>query len=883
LTIKKLNTTLTTLVCLTGILMVTSCSTKKNTWTRRAYHNVTCHYNVYWNGKNALKEGEENLQQNVVNNYNEILRVYNYGTKQDAQKLNPKMDRAIKKASIGIQKHSMYFGGQEWVKYVRYSYLLMGKAHFFKQDYVSARRVFDYVAKEYSEDPISNEAYLWLAKTHIETERFEKAEATLNLLYSKTETGYVQQSVLDDLPLVQADFYIAQENYFDAYPYLERGVEVGNDREVITRSLFILGQINQMEGDLDLATEYFQKVVKRNPDYVMAFEARMNIAECYDEGTGDSKHINKVLLKMAKDFRNKEFLDQIYYALADVALKDGNVDLAIDYLKKSVSSSVQDNYQKSTSALTLADIYFRQADYVPAEAYYDTAVSFLPQDYPGYEMIKNKANVLSEIVVHAQTIHIQDSLQTLAMMDTTQLLALVDGIIEEYKTEQEQLAIEAEQGFESGTQFVTVGDSRGSQQVGGQWYFYNTQAMSMGRSEFKQKWGDRKLEDNWRLSDKRMVAQTFNEELNEEGLPLNDSVQNGEVIPSDPETREYYLVNIPNTEEELQESYTLEIDAYQKLGFLYLEELNDTAIALETYLEFQEKYPDNEFRIESWYALYKIYNNQGNKEKASYYKSLIVSNYPESDYARVILDPDYYIKLSEEKGQSAKLYERTYAAYERGQYIRVITYADKAIEQYPNDSSLMPRFLFLRAISIGKVDVPDSLYVALERLIAEYPQSDVVPRAKSVMEMLQKEYGIGERLVEDDENVNPEKETLFTYDPDNLHLTVIVFNSETIEIDPLKVRLSDFKKKYFRLVRLNIKSLMLDNQRALITIGNFEDANLANDFYTAVKNDEYVLSGMNPEEYNLFVISTNNYPILYREKNVTDYIEFFDEYYKSEE
>jgi len=185
LTIKKLNTTLAALVCLTGILIVTSCSTKKNTWTRRAYHNVTCHYNVYWNGKNALKEGEENLQQNAVNNYNEILRVYNYGTKQDAQKLNPKMDRAIKKASIGIQKHSMYFGGQEWVKYVRYSYLLMGKAHFFKQDYVSARRVFDYVAKEYSEDPISNEAYLWLAKTHIETERFEKAEDAWNRIISR--------------------------------------------------------------------------------------------------------------------------------------------------------------------------------------------------------------------------------------------------------------------------------------------------------------------------------------------------------------------------------------------------------------------------------------------------------------------------------------------------------------------------------------------------------------------------------------------------------------------------------------------------------------------------------------------------------------------------
>lgn len=884
MTIKKLNIIVAALVFLTGILTIASCSTKKNTWSRRAYHNVTCKYNVYWNGRNALVEGEENLQQNLVNNYNEVLRVYNYGTKQDAQKLNPKMDRAIKKASIGIQKHSMYFGGEERVKYVRYSYLMMGKAHFFKHDFVSARRVFDYVAKEFADDPISNEGYLWLAKTHIETERFEKAEATLNLLYSKLENSYVQQSVRNDLPLVQADFYIAQGNYDAAYAYLERGVELGNEKELITRTMFILGQINQLEGDLDLATFYFQKVVNRNPDYIMAFEARMNIAQCYDEGTGDSKNITKTLLKMAKDFRNQEFLDQIYFALADVALKDNDVDLAIDYLKKSVSTSVQDNYQKSTSALTLADIYFQRAEYMPAEAYYDTAVSFLPSDYPNYDQIKNKANVLSDIVIHAQTIYLQDSLQRLVSMDTNQLLAIIDGIIEDYQIKQEQMAIEAEEAFEQGTQFVTVGDNRNSQRLGGQWYFYNTQAMGLGRSEFKKKWGDRKLEDNWRISDKRLIMQTVNEDLNEEGVSAaNDTVQGGNTMPSDPETREYYLAGLPQSETELQESYDLEIDAYQKLGFLYLEELNDTAIALQTYLDFQKKYPENKYRIESWYALYKIYNSQGNAEQASYYKSLIVSNYPDSDYARVIIDPDYYIKLSQEKGQSAKLYERTYLAYEKEQYSRVITYADRALEQYPNDSTLLPRFLFLRAISVGKVDVADSLYVALKNLIDVYPQSDVVPRAKSVMTMLQKEYGFGDQVSIDEETGKIIEESPFSFKPDEMHLVVMILNSEVVEIDPLKVRISDFKKKYFRLVQLRVKSLMLDNQRAIITIGNFEDATAAYDFYTAIENDEYVLSGINNDDLELFAISTNNYPILYREKNVSDYMEFFKEYYKDKQ
>jgi outer membrane protein assembly factor BamD (BamD/ComL family) len=377
--------------------------------------------------------------------------------------------------------------------------------------------------------------------------------------------------------------------------------------------------------------------------------------------------------------------------------------------------------------------------------------------------------------------------------------------------------------------------------------------------------------------------QTLNEELNEEGVSsLNDSVQGVAAAPTDPETREYYLAGIPKTETELQESYNLEIDAYQKLGFLYLEELNDTAIALNTYIEFQKKYPDNKYRIESWYALYKIYSNQGDKEQAAYYKSLIISNYPESDYARVIVDPDYYIKLSEEKGQSAKLYERTYLAYENEQYNRVITYADRAIEQYPTDTALLPRFLYLRAISIGKVDVADSLYVALQKLIELYPQSEVVPRAKSVMQMLQKEYGLGDQLSVDAETGKIVKESPFKYKPDDMHLVVMILNSDVVDIDPLKVRISDFKQKYFRLVQLRVKSLMLDNQRAIITIGNFEDAAAAYDFYTAIENDQYVLSGINKDDFELFAISTNNYPILYREKNVSDYVEFFEANYKEE-
>lgn len=856
--------------------MFDSCSTKKNTWTRRAFHNVTCHYNVYWNGMVSLGEGEQLLLDKVVDDYNKVIPVNNYGTKEDATTLNPKMDRTIKKASIGIQRHSMTFGGEEKVKWVRDSYLMMGKAHFYKQDYTSARRVFDFVAKEYETSPIHYDAILWLAKTYIQTERFEKAEAMLNLLQSKVKEEDFPRKVEQEMPEVYADFYLLRGNYNDAYPYLERGIEVGRDHYLVTRMYFILGQINHLENDFNKATEYYAKVVKRNPPYKMAFEAQMNIAECYNEGAGDSRAINKVLLKMAKETKNLEYLDQIYYALAQVALGDEQDTLAIGYLRKSVSTSVSDNVQKTTSALELADLYFERSNYEGAQAYYDTASMSLPKEYPNYHAIVNKTAILSELVDYVQTITLQDSLQRLASMDTALLNEMIDELIVEYEEEQERIAEERENG--GGTQFVDMSRSKPGQPLGAGWYFDNTAALGRGRTEFIKKWGDRKLEDNWRLTDKRMIMQSFEEDLGDEDtITRQDSTI---VLVTNPRDRNFYLQHIPRTPEQLVISDSLIVEAYNKLAYLYLEELRDTTIALDTYLDFQQKYPDNKFRLESWYALYKIYKEEGNHEEAAFYSNLIISNFPDSNYAKVIQDPEYFIKLSQQQNQVAKLYEKTYKAFNREQYFRVITYADQARDQYPEDTTYVPKFLYLRAISLGAVNVADTLYSSLISLVQDYPSHSIAPMAKSVIQTLQIEYGFG---VPDSLNLASSASSntsIYSFNAEDMHLIMIIVDSEDVNISALKVRISDFNKKYFRLKRLRVKSLMLDDQFTIITVGNFDSSDEAGNYLLALQNDEYVVSGLQNKDFQVFAISSSNYPLFYRDKGIPDYKAFFEEYYK---
>ena len=873
-----------------------SCSTKKNTWTRRAFHNLTSHYNVFWNGLMSLQEGEKLQREKAKDDFNHVLRVYNFGTKAEAKSLFPKMDRTIEKSSIAIQRHSMVFSGRERVKWIPDSYLIMGIAHFYKQDYISARRVFDYIYTEYKENPIRFESLLWLAKTYTQMERPAKADATLNLLTSKMEDEDFPKKVYQELPLVQADLLITQKNFFDAYPHLERALEINNDRFMINRVLFILGQINQKDGDFNRATKYYAKLIKRNPPNELAFNARLNMAESYDSKTGNSKAITKLLMKMTKEAKNKEFLDQIYYALSEVALEDNNDTLAINYLRKSVAFSKSNNYQKAMSSLKVANLFFDNTDYSLAQNYYDTAVSVMPANFPNYKNIKERAGILTDIVTNHQTIKEQDSLQNLANMAPADRNAIIDAVIEKYRKaeelkrkmeEEERDAREAEQMAMANGNRKNMGGRGGPggpPSLGGgngKWYFYNPQALSKGYTEFVRKWGKRKLTDNWFISDKRQMM-INPDELGDEIVADSSSADSSGAVKATetPYNRAYYLKGLPKTKEDFKNSDSLILEAYNKLGYLYKESLRDTSAAITIYNEFINRFPNNKYELESWFALYQLYTEQGDVSDAAKFKSLILGKYPESDYAKVIVDPDYFAKQAEKKGQEAKLYERAYKAYEKEQYFRVLSYANRAIDEYPDNEILKPRFLFLRAMALGKVTTADSMYTEMKSLVTKYPKSDITPMANDVMSMLRGEYGF-----DGGNEAGPEKKKKeYKYKADNRipFFVILSVNSNKVKVNPLKVRVSDFNKKYFRLRKFRIKSLILDNQRTLITIGNFNNKKDAANYFKALKGDEYVLSGVSKKDYKLFPISTKNYPIMYRDKDVKGYLEFMKENYHFE-
>lgn len=880
------------LAILLAIMVLASCSTKKNKWNRRVWHNMTSHYNVWWNGNQSMKEGEKTLRDNVKDDYTKTLPVFNYGTKENALALNQPMDRTIEKDAICIQKHSMRFNNEERVRWIDDAFIDMGKAHFYKQDYVPARRTFEYAATQFRKSPDRFTATLWLAKTYIATKQYEKAESMLQaiLVASDNEDEKIPKYVRTNIDLVYADYYIAMGKENDAVKYLRSALLTAKGKYNKTRAMFILGQIYQNQDDKPRATEQFKNVIRKHPSYEMTFEAKMNLARCYD---ADTTTIMKMLNNMLKDSKNTDFKDRIYYAMAGVALENQNVDDGVKYLRRSVATSTTNNMQKIKSSLDCANILFGNNDYILSQAYFDTAVMTMDRTYPGYDSLLNLSVMLTDLVSNLTVYYTQDSLLRLADMDSIHRNAIIDQVIEDYKEEQKRLEEQREiqqqialnGGNDNSGSAVPTGND-------GNWYFYNNTTRNRGMNDFKVKWGNRMLEDYWFISNKQSFAQEMpQEELSEEELALmseeeRESYLKALEISKDttqytPLDRGYYLKQIPFTQGAKDQANQQIAEALNNVGFIYYNDLSDYPRSIEAYSELTERYPDNSNEVSAWYYLYKMHSSRKETADAEKYKNLVLTKYPDSNQAKIILDPEYFIKANERGAEAEQLYAKTFEAYQNGQYQRVMMNVKKARQQFDGDTLYMPRFEFLNAISLGYVEVVDSMAYSLLRLIQTYPESSIKPFALDVLLKANDMYDLGLNIEsarpKDDKIV--EKESPYTFRPNDEYFVLVICNKK-VRINPLKVRLSDFNKNNFRMDQLKIKNLMLNKDDAMLTVEKFENVDKALDYQTALFLNDYVFGGIDEENYKVLIISVSNYPIFYQEKNVDEYLDFWHQYNK---
>lgn len=684
-----------------------SCSTQKDNATNRGLQNLSARYNYIYNSNVLLDTYQDNLSQTHKDSYDNFLSVYiapdaiDYSSTTPTTSDSKDLDEITQKAQTIVAEKGLS-------NYVDDAYILLGKTNFYRGNFFTAVEYFDYTARAYKKD---NNVFLnglnWKARSLMQLNSNDAALKVLDsviIILDSVKNGKAE-------PLATlAQMSINQLNYKKAIFYLEEAIKESNKIQSRTRWPFILAQLYEHEKEFDASLKYYTKVENSNAPFEMYFNAKLSKIRIYDFLNDQSSDRKTALLKLLKDDKNLDYTDQIYYEVAEDYLGDKDYTKAEEYYKLSINKSLINPYQKGISYLKLADLYFKNVgNYVNAKLYYDSAANTLPKNYQGYEGIVKKAQNLEYLTQRYQTIAKQDSLQLFAKMPEQAREKALNELFEPKK----EPIVESKKDNNGRSSLDRNNNVRS--QNNGKFYFSNTSAVSNGLSDFKKRWGNRTLEDNWRQSLKSS-AQVNRENQNAAigNLPAT-AIENTASVNKAEQIKTYKLL-IPLTAEQIKKSDQQIIDAYFEIASFYQQVLEDEAEATKVYEILLARYPQNNYLDAIYYSLYLDYAKT-DKAKSESYKNMVLAKFPSSVYAKTILDPNFSAKQNALDIEVNRIYNEVFDNYEKKEFTKVIDGVNEVNKRFPGNS-LQAQYEYLKAISIGRTQYIDSLIIAFEKIIA---------------------------------------------------------------------------------------------------------------------------------------------------------------------
>ncbi|MFC2086601.1 tetratricopeptide repeat protein [Bacteroidota bacterium] len=883
-------------------LVLVACSTEKNTIVTRSYHNLTGHYNIFFNGFESYNRGLEKQRESHQDNYSIILPLFIYSNEELALVSQSDMERTSKKSTKLIALHSItvnpkrkngvltekekeFYNRNEYNKWVDDAYMLIGKAHFQRREFEEAIETFNFVINEFKTQDIRFEALIWLMRTGVETEDYGRAEEVINQLRGNTR---LPEALKGEFNVVYAQYLIDMKNYDQAIEKLEEALEMINKKWDKIRYTYVLSQLYEEIGNRDESYEIYKKITKMNPPYEMVFNAKVKMASLLDLETGESKEVKAELLKMLKDEKNKEYLDQIYYALGEIEFKEKNVDQAIQYFRKSSASSINNTTQQVKSFLRLGEIYFNRNDYFNSQTYYDSALTFITRDYPDYEEIFLNTRILTELVSNLNVIFFEDSVQRVATMSEAERDKLIDKLIEKVIEEEKRIAaLQAQNKLDRYDMYNNSNFNRNVTQTG-KWYFYNPSALSFGQSEFEKIWGKRKLEDNWRRKNKQSTSGATDLAQTEQ----EDSVKTVVKKSYSRKDKRYYLENLPFTEEKLILSNGRIAEALYNVGIIYYEKLNNNKKAIDRLDELVNRFPDSEYVLPAYYTLYLIYRDEGNLIKENYYKELIIRNYSNSNYAHVLSNPNYRAELEEENRRLENLYEQTFNYYKNKNFEGVQENYLTASLNYTSNP-IFNQFRYLNILSIGQTSNLRIFKDSVQQFIEDDPGEELSENAKGLLAKIKEEElavskeELKELLEEDEiEQDNSEEksesvkeEIAYTVNDDEPHKMILVLR-KPVDNNQLKFNLTSFLVDHYDIDKYPISTEELNVNYALFHISGILNKEEAIMFYELAKQQEsLIMKDIDNQDAYFFMISESNFLLFMKDRSIRDYLIFFNRNY----
>ncbi|MDX1943323.1 MAG: tetratricopeptide repeat protein [Saprospiraceae bacterium] len=713
--------------------------------------------------------------------------------------------------------------------------------------------------------PVYQDAKLWLAKTFIERDNYDGAQRLITQLNDDPNTLDI---IRQDLMALQAYLLLKQNQDELAISPLEQAVASADKRTDKARYAFILAQLQQQAGNSDAAYANFEKVLKLTNDYEMEFNAKMNMAQnAWASGRGSAEDAVANLNQMIKDEKNTEYKDQIYYALANIALKAGDRTTAIENLILSLENSKNNNSQKLESSLKLAQLYYEDEDFVPAKQYFDIALQAMPDTDKRFKEVERLSKNLTDIAKNLEIIALQDSLLRIAQMsedEKKEFAAKLKKQLEEQRAAEQAQLVNEQVGNKQ------VADSRSistpALQKESSFFAYNDRALKQGKRDFQRKWGNRPLSDNWRRSTQQS-ASSLDEGAASDTVATVASVSDEEI--------ENFLKGVPKTEAELTIVHIKIREAMMALGRLYRDRLQNNEKSIEILEELNRRYPASNEELDSWYYLYLAHKDLTQNAEAKTYADKIVAKYPNSTYAKVIQDPSYIVEVQNEENKIIKYYNDAYAAFARGEYQYAFSQSNAAREKFGATNPLQPKFALLSAMSTGNLKGKDAYVSALNEVIAKYPNTEEQKYAREVLRLLGASTGTlpGQQKIETDQ---------FEVQNDQVH-SVIVVLEDVASLNDCRNAVSDYNKKYHDPDKLRVTDVILpsgETKTPLIVVRRFKNKDDALKYITGIEKNakDFIPSKFT---YEIYAISQTNYGKLFATvKSVEVYKTFYDANYK---
>lgn len=909
MTVQRHSCTLSILLFILPFLLFSSCSTSKNTWRERAVQSLNTRFNVYFNGQKSYDEGLQAILAAQKDDYNKPIPMYPISVHSNASAASSQMTRAIEKARKAIKtrsiktkpkvnpskrsdpKYRAFLQQEEYNPFMKHVWMLLAKAEFHKADFLGSVGTFNYIIRHFQEDKeLQLACQLWVVRAYAEMGWVYEAEEMLR----KLNPSDLQGDNTGLFAAVKSDLLLKQKQYAEALPFLEMALKWEKDKKMQLRFTYLLAQLHEILGNKKASFDAYSRIIDANPTYEMGLNARIGRSALFLQKTVD---VRKELTKMIKNNNNKDYLDQLYYTIGLSYLHDKDSLQAIASFRKAAEESTRNGVEKATALIRMADVLYEQKNYVKAQPGYDEASKLITVEHEDYKRISGRAELLSELVVEYEMVQLQDSLQRLSAMSPEQQLETIKSYIAWLERE-EALAAEREaerlaraEDDESAQGQMTGMPQMGQWNQSNDWYFYNPQTVRAGQQEFQRRWGKRKLEDNWRRANKSaaLFGETADPDAEEAvsggqeeaGLALTDEDAIADSVGSNTKNPEYYLRQIPSTPAQIEKSNELWADALYKMGTIYNDKLKEYQLAIETFNEYVRRFGTYSQAPEALFTTYLIHTKLTQPIEAEQVRQQLLRSYPQSRNADLLADPDFMAKRQLMFEQQDSLYALTYSAFNENEYGRVRELTDTVKRRFPT-STLMPRFLFLEALTLAKSGRQQEFEESLTRMLEAYPISEVSAMSKDMLALLrqgresQQGGSHGSILSRRESELtategNDSIRMEFTTGREGPHRILFLSSASTEDLFPLQFQLAVYNFSKFLIKDFEITILTVDDALNSVSVYEFENYEEAEWYLQSIQEDKAVVSQLEALKVRAVVFSDFNYGLLQAGRSLQEY------------